>query len=83
MSSDPATPSASDQGSGPEIEHLFNAGGSLIEQDAIKKIDAGAQLIHMLYHHPRAQALLASEFATLGFIKAYGKACGAYGVGGL
>ncbi len=63
-------------------EQVPTAGGSLIEQDAIRKIDAGAQLIHMLYHHPRAKDLLTSDFATPGFVKAYGKACEAYGVGG-
>lgn len=67
----------------PEAEEFATAVGALLGTDAIEKINAGAQLIYALYHHPRAKDLFTNdEFMTQGLAGAYMRAQSAYGIGG-
>lgn len=58
------------------------AGGSLIEQDAIAKINAGAQLTFAVWSLPQDTVLALFKDAPQAFIKAYAAAQQAYGIGG-
>lgn len=64
-----------------EPGELTTAGGSLLEQDAIAKLNAGAQLTFALYSLPKDVALALFKDAPVAFTKAYMAAQEAYGVG--
>lgn len=65
----------------PEPE-LSDEGRTLIEQDVIAKVNAGAQLTFAVWSLPKDTVLALFKDAPSSFTKAYGAACQAYGVGG-
>ncbi|MEU7978246.1 hypothetical protein AB0B63_06910 [Micromonospora sp. NPDC049081] len=52
--------------------------GDVLAADLIAKVNAGTRLFYAIYMHPKGPELLKSEFATMGFFKAYNAACGAF-----
>lgn len=58
------------------------AGGTLLEQDAIAKVNAGAMLTFAVWSLPKGVVEDLFKGAPPSFVKAYGAACEAYGVGG-
>lgn len=57
-------------------------GGSLLEQDAILKMNAGAMLTFAMWSLPKDVVSELFKNAPQAFITAYGAATEAYGVGG-
>jgi hypothetical protein len=66
----------------PSAETELIAGGSLLEQDVIAKINAGAMLTFAVWSLPNDVVRDLFKGAPTSFHKAYGVACEAYGVGG-
>jgi hypothetical protein len=58
------------------------AGGSLLEQDAITKMNAGALLTFAVWSLPKDVVAELFRNAPSAFTQAYGAACEAYGIGG-
>jgi hypothetical protein len=65
----------------PQAEDYVTAAGALLATDAIEKIDAGAALIHALYHLPAAKITALLDGASPGFCNTYTRAQAAYAVG--
>lgn len=61
---------------------LLEAGGSLLEQDAIAKVNAGAQLTFAVWSLPKDIVLPLMRDAPQAFQHAYMAALNAYGIGG-
>ena len=64
-----------------EPDELLTAGGTLIEQDVIAKVNAGAQLTFAVWSLPRDVVAALFRDAPAAFTKAYGAAYEAYGIG--
>lgn len=60
----------------------LTAGGTLLEQDTIAKVNAGALLTFAVWSLPKDVVLPLMRDAPQAFQQAYMAACEAYGVGG-
>jgi hypothetical protein len=65
----------------PAVTTELLASGSLLEQDVIAKVNAGAQLTFAVWSLPKDVVSALFKDAPASFSKAYGAACDAYGVG--
>lgn len=65
----------------PEMVEL-TAGGTLLEQDVVAKLNAGALLTFAVWSLPKDVVMALFKDAPQAFTTAYIAACKAYGVGG-
>lgn len=66
----------------PSIETELIAGGSLLEQDVIAKVNAGAMLTFAVWSLPKDVVSELFKNAPHAFLTAYGAATEAYGISG-
>lgn len=65
----------------PELSEEFEALLGTATQNTLAKLDAGAALAYAIYHTPKAQIEAFFGAMPQSVVKAYAKACDAYGIG--
>jgi ABC-type sugar transport system substrate-binding protein len=65
----------------PELSDDLKALLGTATEDTLAKVNAGAALTYAIYHCPKDQVDAFFKAMPTGVVKAYAKACNAYGIG--